>query len=312
MKRKLITLRRIVIAGIKNFARNSWLSVAATAVMVVALIIILSAIVLNVTARNAISDLSKNLKVSVYLKDDAKQSDVKRLQQELQSNQYVADVTYVSQSEAQQQFSASYQNDQKLLQGLALVGSGSLPASLEVSVTNLSKIQAVGAIPLKSTYSSTVDSVTLGKTDVKKTIDRAASAQHYITTASVVAAIVFAVVSMLIIFNTIRMAIFTRSEEIKIMKLLGATPNYIRGPFLVESSIYGIIAGLIAASLVMAAIFSLLSKVSTQSEFVATYNFFRQGRVVTAMYLGAILMGILVGVISSMFAMEKHLKLKNW
>jgi len=312
MKRKLILLKRVLGAGLKNFVRNSWLSVAATAVMVVALIIILSTVVLNVTARNAITDLSKNLQVSVYLKDSASPSDVKRLQNDLLLNKYVSSVSYVSSAEAQQQFSQSYQNDQQLLESLALVGSGSLPASLEVSVSNLSKMQEVGAIPLEPTYNSTVDSVTLGKTDVKKTITRAASAQHYITTVSLGLAIVFAVVSMLIIFNTIRMAIFTRAEEIRIMKLLGATPSYIRGPFLVESSIYGVIAGLIAASLVMAAIYSLLGKVSTQSEFSATYSLFTQHRIVVAMYVGAVLVGILVGIISSMFAMEKHLKLKNW
>jgi cell division transport system permease protein len=206
---------------------------------------------------------------------------------------------------------ATYQNDQSLLEGLALIGGNSLPASLEVSVSNLSKMQQVSNIPLESKYKNLVDSVSLGKTDAKKTIDRAASAQKYITTASVVAAIIFAVVSMLIIFNTIRMAIFTRSEEIKIMKLIGATPGHIRGPFLVESSIYGIIAGIIAASAVIAGVYILGGKVATQAEFAATYNFFTQARMIAAIYLGTILAGILIGIISSMFAMEKYLKLKH-
>jgi cell division transport system permease protein len=312
MRRELITLRRIFVSGIKNFFRNSWLSVAATAVMVVALTIILMTVVLNVAARNAITELSKNLKVSVYLKDDAQLSEINRLRSELSNNTYVADVAYISQDQAQQQFSESFKNDPKLLEGLALVGSNSLPASLEVSVSDLTKIEEVGQIPVRQDYSSSVDSVTLGKTDAKKTIDRAASAQRYITTASLVAAVIFGVVSMLIIFNTIRMAIYTRSEEIKIMKLIGATPGYIRGPFLIESSFYGVIAGVAAASLIVAAIYSLLGKVATQSEFAATYSFFTQSRVIAAMYIGAILVGVLVGVLSSVMAMEKHLKLKHW
>jgi cell division transport system permease protein len=312
MKRKLITLRRIFAAGIKDFFRNSWLSVAATAVMVVALAIILMTVVLNITARNAITELSKNLKISVYLKDDAKQQDINKLKAAIDQNQYVADVSFISKEQAQKQFSDSFQNDQKLLEGLALVGGNSLPASLEVSVSDLSKINQVGEIPKKSEYKNIVDSVSLGKTDAKKTIDRAASAQKYITSASLVAALIFAVVSMLIIFNTIRMAIFTRAEEIKIMKLIGATPGYIRGPFLVESSMYGIIAGIISASVIVAMIFSLGGKISTQTEFSETYHFFTEFRVLAALYIGAVLMGILVGVISSMFAMEKHLKLKHW
>ncbi len=312
MKRKLITLRRITIAGVQNFFRNSWLTVAATAVMVVALVIILSAVVLNVTARNAIAELSKNLKVSIYLKDDAKPEIVGELKKELTTNPYVAEVTFVSKDQAQAQFSESFQNDQKLLEGLALLGGNTLPASFEVSVANLGKINDVGNIPKKEVYKSIVDSITLGKTDAKKTIDRAAAAQKFITTASIIAAAVFAVVSMLIIFNTIRMAIFTRSEEIRIMKLIGATPGYIRGPFLVESSMYGIIAGIVASSVVLAAIFSLGSKVSTQAEFAVTYTFFTDPKIIAAMYGAAIMLGILVGVISSLLAMEKHLKLKYW
>ncbi len=312
MKRDLITLRRILASGIANFFRNSWLSVAATAVMVVALTIILLAVVLNVTARNAIDELSKNLKVSVYLVSDAKDSEVVRLRSELTNNNYVADVSYISKEQAQQQFSESFKNDPELLEGLALVGGDTLPASLEVSVSDLSKIEEVGQIPQREDYKSTVDSVTLGKTDAKKTIDSAASAQRYITSASFVAAIVFAVVSMLIIFNTIRMAIFTRSEEIKIMKLIGATPGYIRGPFLIEASLYGVIAGIVAASLVVAAVYSLLGKMANQAEFAETYQFFTQSKIIVALYVGAVFIGILIGAISSMIAMEKHLKLKRW
>lgn len=312
MKRKLITMRRICAAGIINFFRNSWLSIAATAVMVVSLIIILSTVILNVTARNAITELSKNLKISVYLKDDATQKEVQRLQNDLFLNSNVSDVIYVSKEQAQKQFSESYQNDQKLLEGLVLVGGDTLPASLDISVTDLSQVQAVGEIPQGESYQSTVDSVSLGKTDAKKTIDRAASAQKYITMASIIAAAVFAVVSMLIIFNTIRMAIYTRSEEIKIMKLIGATPGYIRGPFLIESSIYGIIAGVVAASLVLTSLYFLGGKIANQAEFAVTYDFFTSARVIAALCVGAILLGVLVGVISSMLAMEKHLKLKRW
>lgn len=312
IRRKLITLRRITSAGVKNFFRNSWLTVAATAVMIVALTIILIAVVLNVTARNAIAELSKNLKVSIYLKDDAKPEIVNQLKRELTTNQYVADVAYVSKEQAQQQFTDSFQNDKKLLEGLALIGGNTLPASFEVSVSNLTKINDVGEIPKKAVYGDIVDSITLGKTDARKTIDRAASAQRFITAASIIAASAFAVVSMLIIFNTIRMAIFTRSEEIRIMKLIGATPGYIRGPFLVESSMYGIIAGVVAASIVLSAIFSLGGKVAAQAEFAATYDYLTETKIIVAMYLVAVFVGILVGVISSLLAMEKHLKLKHW
>ena len=312
MMRKLVTAKRIVVAGIKNFFRNSWLSIAATAVMVVALVIVLLAGVLNVVTRNAIAELSTNLKVSVYLQDEIDDAIRQQLQSEFVTNQYVEDVVFISKEQAQKQFAESFQEDQKLLEGLALIGGNTLPASFEVSVRDLSKIEEVGNIAKQEQYSEIVESVTLGKTDVKKTIERAASAQKFITSASLIAASVFAVVSMLIIFNTIRMAIFTRADEIRTQKLLGATPGYIRGPFLVESSLYGIIAGLISSSIVVATIFTLGSKIANQAEIAPSYEFLTDPFIIFAMYMGSMLIGILVGIFSSTFAMGRYLKLRHW
>jgi cell division transport system permease protein len=312
MMRKLVTAKRILIAGVKNFFRNSWLSIAATAVMVVALVIVLLAVVLNVVTHNAIAELSTNLKVSVYLQDNIDDSLRQQLQRDFITNEYVDEVTYISKEQAQKQFADSFQEDPQLLEGLALIGGNTLPASFEVSVRDLSKIEEVGNIAKQEQYVIIVESVTLGKTDVKKTIERAASAQNFITTASLIAASVFAVVSMLIIFNTIRMAIFTRADEIRTQKLLGATPGYIRGPFLVESSMYGVIAGIISASIVVATVFSLGGKIANQPEITPSYDFLTEPFTIFAMYAGAILIGILVGILSSTFAMGRYLKLRNW
>lgn len=312
MIRSFIRFERIFTAGVKNFVRNAWLSVAATAVMVVALTIILLAIVLNITARNAITELSKNLKTSIYLKEGASDERRTQLESELRANSAVAEVTYVSTQEAFERFSDSFANDDQLIEGLALAGSDTLPASLEVGVSDLDRLSEVEKIAKNESFQDIVDSVTLGKTDARKTIDRAASAQSFITTASVISAALFAAVSVLIIFNTIRMAIFTRSEEIRIMKLIGATPNYIRGPFLVEASMYGVIAGILATIAVYSVVISLGSKVSNQAEFSESYTFLTDGITVVSLLLVAVTLGIFVGIVSSMMAMEKHLKLKHW
>lgn len=312
MNRRFIALGRIIRYGGKNFIRNAWLSVAATAVMVVALTIILLAIVLNVTARNAIEDLSKNLKASIYLKEGVTEQRRNALQAELQSNQIVDSVQYVSTDEAREKFTDSFANDDKLLEGLALAGSDTLPSSLEVSVIDLNRIEEIANVAKSPRHSDIVDSVTLGKTDAKRTIDRAASAQRFITIGSVIAATIFAVVSVLIIFNTIRMAIFTRGEEIRIMKLIGATPMFIRGPFLVEASLYGVIAGIIANAAVYSMVISIGSNLATQSEFAETYAFLTKTSTMFMFLFGAIAVGIFVGIFSSLLAMQKHLKLKRW
>jgi cell division transport system permease protein len=315
MRRKLITFRRLVIAGIQNFIRNAWLSVAATAVMVVALTIILGAILLNVTARNAIKELSKDIKVSIYLQDGVTEAQRNKLASALREDKAVVDVEYISRDKAQARLKQN--QDQGFVdQSLALLGLEALPESYDVSVNDLSKLEEVGNIARREEFKEIVgqnaDDITLGKTRSKETIDRAAAAQRYITLSSIMAAALFSGVSVLIIFNTIRMAIYTRSEEIKIMKLIGATPDYIRGPFIIEACMYGVIAGLAANAVIYGFIFSFGSKLSTQREFSETYSMFTAPSMMGAMLVGAVLAGILIAILSSTLAMEKYLRLRKW
>jgi cell division transport system permease protein len=315
MRRRLITLRRIFIAGFKNFFRNAWLSIAATAVMVVALTNMLSAVVLNVTTNKAVSELSTNLKVSVYIKEASPEQDVLALKQVFDTNEFVAESEYITQEQARENFVNSFQEDAELLEGLALIGGNSLPASLEVGVSDLSKIEEVGAIAQQQQYSAIVDSVSLGKTEVKATLDRAAGAQRFVTIATVITAAIFALVSVLIIFNTIRMAIFTRSDEIRTQKLLGATPGYIRGPFLVESSVYGIVAGIISAGTVYGVVNFLGGKIAGSDELglVQTYELFgKEPLVIALMFAGSITVGVIIGIISSYIALKRYLKIRHW
>lgn len=315
MKRKFITFWRITKAGGKNFLRNAWLSIAATAVMMVALTIMLSAVVLNVSTRNAVKELSKKIKVTIYLKDDATEARRDIVTARLKAEQGVDGVSFVDRKEAERRFKTNQSQDDKAFieQALALTGATTLPESLEVSLTDLSKSGAVVKIAKEEGYQDVVDDVSVGKNDVaKETIERATSAQKYIVRGSIFAAALFAAVSVLIIFNTIRMAIFTRGEEIRIMKLIGATPNYIRGPFLIESCMYGVIAGVLANIAVYTIILSLGPKVQNQAEFADSYSFFTSTSMMILLLFAAIIVGMLVGIISSLLAMNKHLKLKHW
>src|SRR5690606_15618933 len=94
--------------------------------------------------------------------------------------------------------------------------------------------------------------------DRKEAIDKITHATNFFQEAGLVGIIIFALISMLIIFNTIRMAIFNRREELGIMRLLGASSWYIRGPFIVETMIYGLIAAIVSV-LICNSIFSLSS-----------------------------------------------------
>jgi len=225
---------------------------------------------------------------------------------------FVEGVDFISQDQAKKDLAGDFENNTDILQALALAGKDVLPSSLRITVSDLERMPEIKEFIDNGDYREIVDHISLGQTDAQATIDKAATAQRFITTGSILAASVLSVVSIMIIFNTIRMAIYTRRDEIRIMKLIGATPGYIRGPFLVEASLYGVIAGIVATLGVYSLVFSIGRKVADQPEFSQTYAFFTQPGIITVMLTSAILLGVLIGSVSSMLAMEKHLKLKNW
>lgn len=319
MKRKLIMTGRVIKAGAKNLFRNKWLSITAIAVMVVALTITLSGFIINVAARNAIKEVYKDLKVSIYLKDDATEPGISSLQKAISTDENTAGTQYVTKEDAKKEFIELNKNDPGLISGLAITGGDIFPAQIRVSVNDVAKMSNTADIAKKDDYKTVVADVSLGKTNAKNTINTAASLEKFVTIASIGAAIVFAAVSMLNIFNTIRMAIFTRGEEIRIMKLIGATPNYIRGPFIVEAGLYGIIAAILAWGVVFGTVSSFISRLADPiispknfALFVETHKTFTSGYIMTTSLIATVMLGVLVGVISSMLAMEKYLKLKHW
>jgi cell division transport system permease protein len=129
----------------------------------------------------------------------------------------------------------------------------------------------------------------------------------------VIAVVVFAIVSALIIFNTIQMAIFNRRDEIQIMRLLGASTSYIRGPFIVESAIYGFLSAVISV-LIINSIFVAASSTLQATTFglldigyATTYFDSRFWQ-----FLGLqIAIGIMIGTVSAVIATKRYLKFKT-
>ncbi len=310
---------RVLKSGFVNLFRNLWLTIAATAVMLVALTIISLGVVLNVTANNAIDVLSKELKTGVFLNDDVPVEKRNELESALRSLDFVENVDYISPNEAQRRLTENPIIGNDVLQAESIFeGEDFLAASFEVSLSDLSRAQELANLAESEQFNEVVKRVALGKTDTgdqtdaEKAIERAAATERFITISSIISAGTLAAVSIMIIFNTIRMAIYTRRDEISIMKLIGATPNYIRGPFLVEASLYGVIAGILANSIVYTLVYSLGAKVAEAPEFSETYSYFTEPTTITLMLLSSITLGVLIGALSSMLAMERHLKLKHW
>ncbi len=309
-RRRLLTFFRVIRYGTDSFIRNSWLSVAATAVMAITLLIIFVVFVTHTVLVDTVSDLSNKVDMSIYLKTDTTDQVGADLSAELKKLSSVRSVKYCSADCARAAIAQENSDDPAVLAAIN-VATNMNPATLRVVVkdinntTQLQNFVSQNAL-LKDHISSDFKPSFAGER--RNTIQSIGRAVNFIQQLGIAIGVVFVVISSLIIFNTIRMAIFNRKEEIQMMKLIGADKSFIRGPFLVESIIYGFIASLMATGL---GIWGLYSSTKT----LASYQVSVQPTIHLVTYylpfvlLSMIGVGALVGIISSSLATRKYLKL---
>ena len=302
-------VKRVVRAGFVSFWRNSFVSLGSVLVMTITLFVIGSVIFLLATLDSSLDDLRSRVDISVYIVPNAPESDILSLQNSLTALPEVKEVQYVSREERFIDYKKRHENDQSTLDALAELSDNPLGAVLNVTAQEPGQYEAIAqflkidnvigantrAIVAKVNYED-------NKTAISVLSQIIVSAQRLSLTVTVI--LVF--LSLLIIFNTIRLAIYTARDEISVMKLVGASNKYIRGPFVIVGVMYGFIAGTITLS----AFYPLTRWLGS-----ATANFFN-GVNVFHYYISnfsqifCIIMGsgIFLGVVSSYLAVRRYLK----
>lgn len=309
--RRFITFERIIKNGFINFGRNIWLAIAAIAMMSITLTILLFAVVANATFSHTVSGITSHIDVSVFLKDSTPDTDKNKLISQLQGLSNVKSVGYVTKAQALKVYEAQNANNSQLSAAIAATDNP-LPASVVVAPKDPNNLQQISDYLNKSKYKQDFYYVSYSGSQ-KTAIDNITHATHFFEEAGVVGIAVFILVSMLIIFNTIRMTIFNRRDELIIMRLLGASPRYIRGPFVVETMLYGAAAALIslgicgglfhiAASTLQASSLGLLDIGYSSSYF---------DHHLLVILTGQIAIGIIIGAVSSTLAARRYLRLNH-
>lgn len=312
MRREFITLSRIIRTGCINFVRNLSLSVAATAVMVVTLTIVLFSIIANATFNNTINDINQKIDISVYLKDTVTQQQRDEFISQLKGLPNVKSVNYITKEQALANYKEENKDNLDLLLAISQTDNP-LPATIQIKPEDPVRINDIKSVIEDPKNLALQSDQTSYSGDRKEAIDKITHATSFFKRAVLVGVIVFAIISMLIIFNTIRMAIFNRRDELKIMRLLGAKPSYIRGPFIVETMIYGIVAAVasIAICNILFVVESQAFNASSLGLLDITYanDYFGQHFwLFLAMQLTA---GMAIGAISALIATKRYLRVSN-
>lgn len=302
----MITTYRIFKAAFLNFVRNGVLSFASTTVMVLTLLCLSLFFIANVVLTTGIKAIQEKIDVSAYIQDSAKEAQVVDLQNSIADLTDVRSVKYVSKEEALQRYKSQNAGNAKLLESLEGIDNP-LPASLEVKVYDPSKLEQVTKIFDEDKFKPIVRKVSYKENKI--VIDKLFSATEFIRKVGIAATTVFGLVALVIVFNTIRIAIFSQRDDIEIMKLVGATKSFIRWPFILEGALYGVIATIISMVALAALLYyagpALSSYFGGVGADVSGY-LYNNAALIMVMQL---VIGILIGTLSSWLALRKYLKM---
>ena len=303
-----VTTIRITKTGLRNFVRNAWLSTAATAVMTVTLSLVAVSYIANQALTSTIKRVEQKIDISVFLNDADTSDQIKALTAKLKQQPNVESVTLVTKTDALAEYRRQNAGNPKLLEAVTATDNP-LPASLQVKAKDPNKLASITSVVNQPSIKPllTDQNAVSYSGDRKATIDKIIHTSNFLKATAIVASAIFVVISTLIIFNTIRMAIFTRREEIEIMKLVGATNWFIRGPFIFEAALYGIIAAVLALVFVYTVVLSGAPKIGNYID-INSITSYMQSHLIFVAFI-ELLIGMSIGTLSSLVALKRYLKL---
>ncbi|KPJ55276.1 hypothetical protein AMJ47_00125 [Parcubacteria bacterium DG_72] len=301
----MTSLKRVIKNGWSAFWRNIALSLATIFIMVTVLSLVTFLFFLNQLSDILISDVEKKVDVSVYFKEDVLEEDIVQVKAEVSKIAQVREVEYVSKEDAFNIFLERHKDDPVLIESLTEVGYNPFLASLNIKAKEASQYEEITTFLETGQFKDLIDKVDYYQR--KPIIDKVYSLTSGINRIGILFSLVFGLIAVLVAFNTIRIAIHNSSEEISIMRLVGASNWFVRGPFLVQGIIVGLISTVIALLIAFGASWGIDSKINILIPNISTFSIFLNN--ILGLFLIQLCAGIGLGIISSLIAVRKYLKI---
>ena len=306
-----LTLKRIIRTGFINFWRNSFVSLASIIVLVITLFVIGSLIFVNAMLESSLAQIKDKVDINVYFVTDAPEEAVLSVKKALEGLEEVDQVAYVSREKALENFRARHVNDQVTLQALEELDDNPLRASLRIKAKDPSQYGTIVSYledTLKDESSGGVSVISkINYNENRDAIENLVRIIDSMEKFGLVLTVTLIVASILITFNTVRLAIYTARDEISVMRLVGASFAYIRGPFVFEGIMYGVIAALV--TLVAFYPLTLWLGPATEAFFGSINIFTYYTQNFASIFMVIMGSGIVLGAVSSFLAVKKFLRL---
>ena len=300
--------KRVMRAGFMNFYRNGFVSLAAVLVMTVTLFVIGGAVFLSATLDSTLEAVKSKVDVNVYFQTQAKEADVLALAESLRSLPEVKDVEYISREQALENFKKRHENDELTLQALKELPDNPLGAILNIRAMEPSQYEGIaqflkGDNALSRDNKPIIDEINYY--DNKAAIDRLSRIIDSARTLGLGVIILLVFLSVIIAFNTIRLALYIAREEIGVMRLVGASNTYIRGPFVVTGILYGLSSAVLTLIIFYPLTFYLADSTENFLSGLNLFQYYLSHFGIFFLIIGG--GGIVLGAVSSFWAVRRYL-----
>jgi cell division transport system permease protein len=300
----LTTLFRIIKYGFLGFWRNGWLSTATLSIIVLALLVFESLIIFNVLTKTALNALQEKIDISIYFKINTSEDDILQIKKSLETLAEVKGVEYISRDRALEIFKERHKDDPTISQSLEELKENPLLASLNIKAHNPKEYATIADHLEKADFKTWFEKVTYAQNAI--VIERLGRIIDTAEKGGLILIVFLALIAVLITFNTIRLAIYSSREEIGIMRLVGASNSFIRGPYVVEGVIYGLLAGILSVIIALPIIYFVSPYVKIFIPEMNLWFYFTSHLIGILGY--QLLFGVGLGVISSVIAIRKYLR----
>lgn len=302
----LVNLFRTSKFAAQNFRRNLWLSAITIFILVLTLFTISLVFTINLVADQAMNSVKDKIDIDIFFAPSTSESEIIEAQVFLQQMPEVDQVTYVSKEDALERFRSSHLEDPNIQESLAELEENPLPASLVVTAHELDDYRFILSNFEASQFNEFVQDKSF--TDYQMVIDKLSNIIRRVYQIGFVLSIFFVIISVFVVFNTIRMATYAQREELGIMKLVGATNAFIRAPFFMEAMFYALISAVITILLFYPTV--LLASPYINS-FFEGYDFdfmFYFNQYVLHVFFLELAVALFLTTVSSMIAITRYLK----
>ena len=242
-----VSIYRTIKFAFKNFWRNIWLSVVTIFILILTLFSISLIMSLNAVTDQTIKSIKDKVDIDIYFSSEISEEEIMNVSAFLKNSNKVKEVAYISAEDAWEDFREKHKDDPEISESVEELEGNPLPASLVIKANELEDYGEIVNMLDSSEYSSLIQSRDFETN--QEVISKLSNITSRVYQLGLVISGIFIFIAILVVFNTIRITIYTYREEIGIMKLVGATNWFVRAPLILESILYAVIASLITIGL---------------------------------------------------------------